>query len=590
VVLLPNNWVSTVSGFTNVSRITAYGGAGMVGIDFNNTNVGYTTVFAIAPVVPPPTNEVWNPAANPSGTGHWNEAANWSGGVVPVGATEAQFSIPNAIPCTVTNIAVAAYLDMGNTNAGGTLIITNGGGLDCDGTNATVIGDEYNAVLDVENGGSASFGTNLLIGLNSGANGTLIMHGGTVSVTGSFDLGYAGGTGTAQIHGGTLKLSTWTDDLTEIQGNSVLDVAGTGVVVIAGNHQTTVDYFVSTGQITNSVGTNVLVDYNNINAGATTIYPAGLYLPPAQLTWNPAANPNPPDDPVTGANDLWNDPTNWTGDLLPGSVTYVSLTTSGAGPCIITNAVAAGVVRVNQSGGGTLIITNGGSLTCSVVDWACSGYNTTGNLLDVEAGGSASFSYHLWIGFETAGNTFTMNGGTVSVAGMFGLGWSGGAGTANINGGTLNLAQWSPSGPGSISSGSQINITGTGKIVIIGNYLSSISNYVSTGQITNSTPGGHVYCVNYPASNTTVVSAVPVAPPPQSITAFSVTNGNVSITYQTTPSIPQPGIQYHVVSSPSLHPPTWTPVPGSTNFGTGAPVTFTFPVGPGQMFYRTVSP
>jgi hypothetical protein len=355
------------------------------------------------------------------------------------------------------------------------------------------------------------------------------------------------------------------------------------VVVITGNHQSSANDFVATGQITNSVGTNVIVDYNNINGGMTTIYPSGLYIPPAQDFWNPALNPNQPSD------DLWNNPTNWSAGVLPGSVTYVNLNIGGVDPCWVTNAVAAGVVRLNQSGA-TLIITNGGSLTCSVVDWTGVGYNTTGNLLDVEDGGSASFAKHLWIGFNTGGNTFTMNGGTVSVAGMFGLGWSGGASTANINGGTLNLAQWSASAPGSIAGGSVLNITGTGKIVITGNYFSSISNYVSTGQITNSTPGGNVYCVYYPTANTTVVSAVPVAPPPQAITAVSVSGGNVSITYQTTPSIPTPGIQYHVVSTLSLTPPTWTPVTGSTNFGTGAPVTFTCPAGSGPMFYRTVSP
>ena len=49
--------------------------------------------------------------------------------------------------------------------------------------------------------------------------------------------------------------------------------------------------YVSTGQITNNGGAGtVVVDYNNINVGKTTIYPVGLYLPPEQVVWNPALN------------------------------------------------------------------------------------------------------------------------------------------------------------------------------------------------------------------------------------------------------------------------------------------------------------
>ena len=577
-VTLPGNYVSVISAYTNAVRITAYAGLGTVGIDYNNTNVGLTTLFAIAPAVPPPTDVVWNPAANPSGAGMWNEKANWTGGAIPAAVTEVQFNVPGAMPCTVTNLALAAYLDMGDTNVGGTLILANGGSLTCGATNATVIGDAFDALLDVENGGTATFGYQLKLGLNPGATGTLVMNGGTVHVADMLYLGYQGGTGIAQVHGGTLYLSKWTDDLSEIQGTSVLDVAGTGVVVITGDHVNTVNYFVSMGQITANGGTNtVMVDYNNINAGMTTVYALGLNLSPAQEAWNPALNPNP--------DGLWNDATNWSGGLVPGSVTYVSLNVAGSSPCLVTNAMVAGVVRIDQSGGGTLIITNGGSLTCSVVDWACSGYGQTGNVLDVEAGGSASFANHLWIGFNTGGSgALIMNGGTVSVAGMFGLGWSGGTGLAQINGGTLNLSQWSTSSPGSIAGASVLTVAGAGKVVITGNFTNSISTYVTGGQIT--APGTNVFYYYDPAANKTIISAVLLQPAPhQAITAISVSGGNVTITYPAT--VPY---TYHIESTPSLSPTAWTPIPGSTNTPTASPVSFTFPAGAGQMFYRTVSP
>jgi hypothetical protein len=177
-----------------------------------------------------------------------------------------------------------------------------------------------------------------------------------------------------------------------------------------------------------------------------------------------------------------------------------------------------------------------------------------------------------------------MNGGTVSVTGMFGLGWNGGKGTALINGGTLNLNQWSASSPGSIVGTSVLNVAGTGKVVINGNQFTSVSNYVSSGQIT-ANGGPNVFYFYDAGANKTTISAVLLPAPQQSITAVSVSGGNVSITYQTTYQH-----TYHIESTSNLSPTSWTPVTGSTNAATGAPVTFTFPAGSGPIFYRTVSP
>ncbi len=579
VVTVPNDLTTVMSAYTNSLRITAYGGLGTVGIDFNNLNAGVTTLFAIAPLAPPPTDVVWDPAANPSGTGKWNESANWTGGVVPASVTEVEFNIPNAIPCMVTNAALADYVVMGNSGPGGTLIITNGGSLTCGAVNASIIGNDSNAVMVVENGGSASFNYQLMIGLNYGADGTLIItNGGTVSVAGMFYLGYLGGTGTALIHGGILNLSQW-DDGYAISSGSVLDVAGTGEVVISGDHQNVVGILVSLGMITANGGAGtVVVDYDHINAGKTTIYPLGLYVPPAQVTWNPALNPD--------GNGLWNVSSNWTGGVGPSNVTFVTFNVADAIPCIVTNAAFASVTRIGLNGpGGTLIITNGGSLVCNNPnEWNSIGMNNTG-LMIVEDGGSASFGQHLWIGFDpTADGTLIINGGTVSVTGMLGLGWNGGTGHVNINGGTLNLNQWSDSNPGSIAGASVLDVAGTGKVVINGNWTGSVSNYVSGGQIT-ANGGPNVFYSYYPGANITTISAVLLPPPPQSITAVSVNGGNVSITYQITGQH-----IYHIEGTPSLSPATWTPVTGSTNMATGDPVTFTFPASSGPMFYRTVSP
>ena len=121
--------------------------------------------------------------------------------------------------------------------------------------------------------------------------------------------------------------------------------------------RTAVNDYLSTGQITNSSGTGLVVDYNIINVGKTTIYPVGLDLPPAQVVWNPALN-------FDDTNGLWNVSTNWSVGMCPGVTTIVTFNVPDAIPCIVNNAAIARYVAMGIGGpGGTLIITNGGSLT-----------------------------------------------------------------------------------------------------------------------------------------------------------------------------------------------------------------------------------
>ena len=571
-VIVPGDRAAVMSYYTNVGRITAYGGAGTVAIDYNTSNPGKTTLKAVGGYVPP-AECVWT-QTNTSSTGLWSDAANWTCGPRPAGVTTVIFNVPGAIPCTVNASATADCIVMGTNGPGGTLIITNTGSLACGGTNATFIGYNSNALMVVANGASASFSAQLHIGFDAGSDGTLIMNGGAVSVAGLFDLGYQGGKGTAQIKGGTLNLSQL-DDSMFIQGASVLDLPGTGKVVINGDHQLAMNYYISTGQITNSSGAGLGVDYNLINVGKTTVYPSDLVLPPTRVVWNPAANPS-----STG---LWNECANWTGGLCPGDVTVVTFNVLDAIPCTVTNAAIAGYVSMGDSGGpgGTLIITNGGSLTTGSGDSSAVGCSSKA-LMIVENGASASFGYHLWVGFNPTGDgTLIIDGGTVEVWGMFGVGWNGGKGIVIItNGGKLILHQWHPTD--SIKGASVLNLTGTGTVVITGNQLTPIANYVSSGKIIANGGAGTVAYGFDSAANKTIIQ---VASPRQSVTSATVRGGNVTLTYQTTA-----GLFYHIESTPSLSPALWTPVAGSITNATGASVTFMFPTRGDQTFYRTVSP
>jgi hypothetical protein len=490
------------------------------------------------------------------------------------------FNVDGAIPCTVTNAAVAKYVTMGDEGPGGSLIITNGGSLACTADNWSAIGYNSNALMVVESGGSASFGNHLWIGLNTNADGTLTMNGGTVSVAGMFGLGWSGGKGTANVNGGSLILSQW-QETNSIQGASVLNVAGSGVVVISGNHVASVSNYVSGGKIIANGGAGTVgVDYGNLNSGKTTLHVVGTYVPPAQVIWNPAGNPS-----STGK---WNEGGNWIGLMTPTNVTKAIFNVEGATPCTVTNAAFASQVVMGDDGpGGTLIVASGGSLT-GTGDWSAVGYESN-SVMVVESGASASFGNHLWVGFNPgAVGTLTLNGGTVTVAGAFAIGAKegqvGGQGLAQVNhGGTLSLAQL---GAGRILGASVLDITGTGQVVINGDATLSVGSYVTSGHITASGTANVLYSYDSGSNKTTVTSGVPLPPPQQSVTGVSLSGGNVSLTYQTTA-----GYTYYIEGTPSLSPAEWTPVPGSTNtMATGAPVTFTFPVGGGQMFYRTVSP
>ena len=253
------------------------------------------------------------------------------------------------------------------------------------------------------------------------------------------------------------------------------------------------------------------------------------FIAGAQLTattWNPAANPS--------GNGLWSESTNWTGVKVPDITNKVVLNVSGARACVVNSAVRAGQVSAGDSGpGGTLIVTNGGSLiTGGSPNWSAIGYNNT-NVMIVESGGSAGFGYQLWIGFNPGSDgTLLMNGGTVTVTNTIGLGWNGGKGTARINGGTLQLLSWDAAN--SIKGASVLDI-GAGTVVITGNQVSSVVNFISSGRITGY--GGTGTVSNYYNGSTTTLTATPGNVVPVTnltgLLSIKLVNPNLVVTWST---------------------------------------------------------
>lgn len=225
------------------------------------------------------TTTVWNPAANPLGNGLWSESANWTGGKVPGITNKVVFNVPGARECVVSSPVRAGQVVAGDNGPGGTLIVSDGGSLVTSATEWSAIGYNHTNLTIVESGGTVGFGFQLWIGFNPGSDGTLLLNGGTVSVTNMFGLGWNGGKGTARVNAGLLRLFAW-DAANSIKGASVLDI-GAGTVAINGNQLLSVSNFISSGKITGYGGTGTVNSSFNPNDNTTTLNAIPESGPPA---------------------------------------------------------------------------------------------------------------------------------------------------------------------------------------------------------------------------------------------------------------------------------------------------------------------
>lgn len=209
---------------------------------------------------------------------------------------------------------------------------------------------------------------------------------------------------------------------------------------------------------------------------------------------------------------------NWQGGVIPGAIDQArmnwgnnTVTLAGLAPTILN-------LQTGVDESGTLVINSGGSLTST--GWSMigaagggGGLATTGTLT-INNGGVMNVNSHFWSGVATSTGVTNINsGGILNVGGILGLGSvdavnpSGGVASVFINdGGIFNLGNIHGAGT-SIQPGSVLDISGSGQLIISGDKVGSIGNYVTAGQITGNGVVGDVVATF--DSGFTTVTAIP---------------------------------------------------------------------------------
>jgi hypothetical protein len=270
-IVIKGNHYNAVQAYVAGGKITGNGGSTV----YCRYNAAANETTIAAEYIPP-VETVWEPMALESTDGQWTTAENWRQGL-PGSVSKAVLNVPGSTDCTVAGSASAGRVVMGEGGAGGRLIVANGGSLSVGAVDWTGIGWTSTGELVVEEGGSATFGHHLWVGFNPGAEGTVTVTGGTLNVNQMTGLGWGGGKGIANITGGTVNLAQFHPD-NSIKGESVMDVSGTGRVVITGNHYDAVKNYVAAGKI-KSGGSSHVIYYYDAGANRTiisTVVPAQL--------------------------------------------------------------------------------------------------------------------------------------------------------------------------------------------------------------------------------------------------------------------------------------------------------------------------
>lgn len=206
-----------------------------------------------------------NAAIRYHGSGSWEwiegdgQTEGWQGGV-PGSGDDARLNWGNNIVTLDYAAPAVGSLKIG-VDEGGNLVINDGGIMTSESWSGIGVTGAVNASMTVNTGGVANIGGHLWMGAGPAGNfGLLDINGGTVNVGGNIGLGTinastaSGGTAVINVNdGGLLNLHHWSGT-TSIMDGSVLNINGTGVVVVGGNRVDQANDYFDLGKIASDLG------------------------------------------------------------------------------------------------------------------------------------------------------------------------------------------------------------------------------------------------------------------------------------------------------------------------------------------------
>ncbi|MHC5185246.1 MAG: hypothetical protein ACYSPI_13385, partial [Planctomycetota bacterium] len=211
---------------------------------------------------------------NGSGDRDWSAAINWVPGV-PQSADTAIINSTFEGPIIHGGVKAADTVKLGDAGTGQAYLYLNAGSILNVGSTCS-IGQESDGILhinggflDVVLGGGDTVG-NVSVGGPDGGNGTVQMTGGTIQ-TWDMGVGLYSGNGTVTINDGVIEVLNPAGGLS-MTARGLINIKG-GSMLLEGDQTPVCKNYISAGWIIAYDGNGrVLIDYDNINPGMTTLW------------------------------------------------------------------------------------------------------------------------------------------------------------------------------------------------------------------------------------------------------------------------------------------------------------------------------
>ncbi len=211
--------------------------------------------------------------------GKWCTAANWSGDCLPQAADRAILDVAGAQIIIEYGDEFAVNKILGPCyNVASTVTLTATGGT-LNNPSYWYIGSKAGGTGILNIHGARVITRDIILASKDGSSGTINVSSGILEITGSNPgtgayfgsdpaSGINNGNAVVNLTGGTLKAGY----LNALGSNAVINVAG-GQMLIAGDWRTVISGYVQQGRIRGyGAGSNVGIDFDNVNPGMTTVY------------------------------------------------------------------------------------------------------------------------------------------------------------------------------------------------------------------------------------------------------------------------------------------------------------------------------